>query len=181
MTRFLMCLLWFASLMPGATFSFDLLPGSTLSGTAGSTIGWGYTLTNTSADQWLVPTNLNSGTFVSATPNVLFDFPILAPGATVTQAYDPVQGKGMMELIVDASLATTVVNTGTFVLDAEWWSGDPFAGGAYVADADSAMQSYRAELSPAAAVPEPSTVVLGVLGGGLLGLAGWSRRRHLRR
>ncbi|HYR88897.1 MAG TPA: hypothetical protein VE422_32780, partial [Terriglobia bacterium] len=62
-------------------FTFSLLPaGGTVSGTPGSTVGWGYTVANLSTN-WLLTTNLSADLFLNGTPNALFDFPILAPGA----------------------------------------------------------------------------------------------------
>ena len=64
-------------------FTFSMLPGDgNISGTSGSTIGWGYTITNLSTN-WLLTTNLSADLFLNGTANALFDFPILAPGATL--------------------------------------------------------------------------------------------------
>jgi hypothetical protein len=154
---YLFCL---ASVLRADSFTFDLLPtGGSISGTAGSVIGWGYSITNESTADWLVISHLNSDPFVDATPNVLFDFPILAPGATATASYDHVLGTGLMELALDGSLSTEVINSGNFVLDAEWWSGDPFGNGILLSQANPVSQPYQAVADPAV-VPEPGTVSL---------------------
>jgi hypothetical protein len=171
MKRLAYSLLFFASMLPAATVDFALLPADgTIYGTAGSTIGWGFSVTNNSAGQWLVFVNLNSDPFVSAIPSVLFDFPILSPGQTLTEDYAP--GQGLMELQLSSFLPGTVVNSGQFRLDAEWWDGDPLAGGSLVAEADPIVSPYRAVAS---SVPEPSTAVLA---GTVIFAAIWRRKRR---
>lgn len=177
MRRFVVCLVLFAAVLPASTLTFQTLPaGGTISGSDGSIIGWGYSITNNSTDQWLVTTALNSDSFVAAVPTVLFDFPILSPGATVTEAFDPVHGTGLMQLLLDSSLSGQVINTGNFVLASEWWNGDPFNGGSYVSDGATTSQSYQAVSS----VPEPSTVALTIVGSAMFCVAGLRRSRTCR-
>lgn len=166
------------SMLRADTYTFDLLPaGGTISGNAGSTIGWGYSIGNLSADRWLVIMSLNSGAFVHATPNILFDYPILAPGGMAIQAFNRFLGLGLMELALDHSLPGIVINSGEFLVEAQWWDGDPFLGGSYVSDADSIRVAYRAVANPSA-VPEPSEIaLLGIaLGGCLFGIRARSGR-----
>src|SRR5947209_3345811 len=62
-------------------YDFALLPADgVISGDAGSTIGWGYSLTNRSSDKWLVTTGLSADPFIASQSKSLFDFPDLAPG-----------------------------------------------------------------------------------------------------
>ena len=42
--------------------TLTLLPGTSIQGNPGDTIGWGYSITNTSAD-FLLPLNLDAGSF----------------------------------------------------------------------------------------------------------------------
>src|SRR6516165_2324325 len=71
------------------TFAADPLSGN-IQGLPGSTIGWGYSITNNSATDWLVTANLAANVFTNATPDAsLFDFPTIAPGATASLLYDP--------------------------------------------------------------------------------------------
>jgi hypothetical protein len=65
------------------TFSTDP-PSGNIQGTAGSTIGWGYSIMNKDLTDWLVTTTLASDPFGNGIPNAsLFDFPIVAPGDRV--------------------------------------------------------------------------------------------------
>jgi hypothetical protein len=146
-------------------FTFDTLPGSgDVAGPAGSTVGWGYSITNTSLTNWLVLSSVNAGTFLMGTPGALFDFPIVAPGTTATVAFDALAGLGLYQLTWDPTAPAGFVNSGTFVLSAEWWSGDPTAGGSFLAAADDQSAPYTATVT-AVAVSVPSTLLL--MAGGL--------------
>ena len=106
--------------------------------------GWGYNLQNQSSSDWLVTTGLNAGTFLFATPQLLFDFPDLAPGASVNVPYDPLTPAGLYQIAWDPNAPAEFVNSGRFTLTAQWWSGDPLAGGKPIADAPSMSGAYRA-------------------------------------
>jgi len=68
------------------SITFSLLPsGGNVSGPAGSLVGWGYSITNNSSTDWFLATNLNSDSFANGIPTLIFDFPEVAPGATVTE------------------------------------------------------------------------------------------------
>jgi hypothetical protein len=144
------------------SITFDLLPSDgNVSGPPGSLVGWGYSLEDTDPSNWFVATDLNSDSFSNGTPTLLFDFPILAPGDTVTEAFDPVNGIGLFELQWDASAPAGFVNSGNFTLSGEWWDGDPLNGGNFIADAPDIALPYSATVtSPSSAVPEPSSFVL---------------------
>jgi hypothetical protein len=79
----------------------------------GSTIGWGYALQNQSSSLWLVPSDLNAGTFLNGTPALLFDFPVLGPGASATKDFDPGTSTGLYQLTWDALAPLGFVNAGT--------------------------------------------------------------------
>src|SRR2546425_1966065 len=136
-------------------FTFDTLPGGgNVAGPAGSTVGWGYSITNTSLTNWLVLASISAGTFLNGTPSSLFDFPIVAPGTTVSVAFDPLNGLGLYQLTWDPAAPAGFVNSGTFVLSAEWWNGDPSAGGSFLTSADNQSAPYTATVT-ATAVPAP--------------------------
>jgi hypothetical protein len=158
------------SLVSADSFTFDTLPTSgDILGLPGSRIGWGYTLTNTSLTNWLVPTSLGSDPFLAATPNAIFDFPILAPGATLSVAYDSLTGIGLFELTWEPGVPIGTVNLGLFVIEAEWWDGDPLGGGSFVELAELQSAPYMAiVVSGTTVIPELSTLALLATGIGAL-------------
>ena len=91
MKRFSVVVLLFAA-VPAWTaeiYTFSLLPGDGhIAGAPGETVGWGYSIDNQSTSQWLVTTGLAPGAFQFGTPNLLFDFPILAPGSSATSPFN---------------------------------------------------------------------------------------------
>jgi hypothetical protein len=142
-------------------FTLSIIPvGGAISGTPGSTTGWGYTLTNTSLTDWLMLTNLSADVFQHAVPNAsVFDFPILAPGATVTVPW--IAGiAGLYEITWDLTAPIGLTESGTFIVSGEWWSGDPFGAGQFLQFATDQAASYSATVTAPASVPEPSTLLL---------------------
>ncbi len=157
-------------------YTFDVLPSSgQIFGEPGETIGWGYSLTNQSSSLWLLTTALSPGSFLFGTPSLLFDFPILAPGATITVPFDAANLTGLMALIWDTLVPTGTVESGAFLLEAEWWRGDPLASGQFDSFAPPSTVAYSAS-----AVPEPGTGALLVIGVASTLLARW-RRQHATR
>jgi len=155
-------------------YTFSVPAGENVSGPAGLTLtGWGYSIHNESSSLWLVTTGLSSGTFLHATPKLLFDFPDVAPGTTVTVPYNPVTPAGLFEILWDTNAPPGFVNSGTFDLSSQWWNGDPLKGGTLVSIAPGASQPYSASLST---TPEPATISLA----GLVLLA-FSGRAYFRR
>jgi hypothetical protein len=137
--------------------TFNLLPAGSIAGPAGSTIGWGYSIENQSSSLWLVTSGLDNGVFQHGTPGLIFDFPDVAPGETVTVPFSNATSAGLYELTWDASAPLGFVNHGSFVLQAEWWNGDPLGGGSFVSSASYVSQFYSATVAP---VPEPTTAGL---------------------
>jgi hypothetical protein len=179
------CLVVFAALLAAPwcaqadTFTFATLPANgAVSGPAGTTVGWGYTITNQSATSWLVTTGINADPFQNGTPLALFDFPIVAPLTTVVLAFDPVNGLGLYQLTWDPNAPVGFNNSGMFVLSGEWWTGDPFAGGQFLQFALDQSAGYSATVSPAATVPEPASMFLLLSGLGGVALRRLRRRRR---
>jgi hypothetical protein len=146
------------------TDSFSVLPsGGNVQGAPGSEVGWGYSITNDDPTNWLVATNLTSTPFSNGTPDAsFFDYPIVSPLTTVTVAFDPVAQAGLFGFSWDANAPVGFSNTGVFTLGAEWWTGDPFATGAFLQTAADQTAGYSVTVSAASVnpVPEPGSVVL---------------------
>lgn len=149
-------------------FGFDTLPSSgEIVSAAGTHVGFGYQISNTALDRWLVLAALDAGVFGQGTPDASpFDFPILAPGTSVVVPYDGVNG--LFAFTWSPLAPAGFVNQGSFTLAADWFDGDPFSGGAYLEAADDATAAYRL-----AVVPEPGTGVL--IGLGLVAVTGLRR------
>jgi hypothetical protein len=156
-------------------YTFTVPDGVTVGSLAGLETGWGYSLHNESSSLWLVTTDLSAGTFRHATPDLIFDFPDLAPGATVTLPYNPVPpAAGLYQILWNQDVPAGLVNAGTFTLSAEWWNGDPLAGGSFVGTAPSASQPYTATVTP-----EPVTIGLAAIFFSIFCTVGFLRRRGL--
>lgn len=157
-------------------YDFSLLPtDGAVQGASGSTVGWGYSLKNESTSYWLVTTALNSGVFQNGTPTLLFDFPAIAPGATVTVPLNLSTSAGLSELTWFTSAPAGYRNSGQFTLNAQWWDGNPLGSGRFRFAAPDSFTPYSATVS--AAVPEPATTALVALPLVALGWMGVRRRR----
>jgi hypothetical protein len=140
-----------------------------VTGIAGSTVGWGYSITNNSDTDWFVPTALNpDSSFSNGTPTLLFDFPDLAPDTAASEIFDPVNDIGLYEFVWEASAPEGFINSGNFVLSGEWWDGDPLNGGNFIADAIDTSTAYSASVGSIAtgSTPEPSSIVMMLAGWG---------------
>ncbi len=138
-------------------YTFSTIPADgNITGAPGATIGWGYSITNDSKSDWLLATNLDAGSFAFGTPKLLFDFPEVAPGTTVTEAFDPIGLMGLYEDTLNSSAPVGSADSGDFVLSAQWYDGDPFDGGTFIADAVDISQPYTATVAGRSIVPEPS-------------------------
>lgn len=154
--------------LPADSFQFSLIPeNGSVAGSAGTSVGWGYSITNQSSADWLLTTDLTSDPFLHATPTLLFDFPTIAPGQTVTEPFNASTATGLYEITWDSGAPDGFVNTGNFVLSAQWWDGDPLSGGTEIAAAPDASAAYSATASAVVNnAPEPSAWLLA--GSGLI-------------
>ncbi|MCX6627871.1 MAG: PEP-CTERM sorting domain-containing protein [Candidatus Solibacter sp.] len=140
-----------------ADFDFALQPVSgAISGTAESTIGWGYTLTNNDTDLWLLPADLNADGFARALAMPLFTFPAVAPGASLSVAFQA-DIDGLYQITWDADAPSGWTEYGFFRLNFDWWAGDPLNGGSFDSYAGYRELPYSAEVT---AVPEPGAALL---------------------
>jgi hypothetical protein len=150
--------------------SFSALP-TDISGSPGSTVGWGYSITNNTGD-WLETTNVDQGTFQHGTLTPLFDYPVIAPGATVTENFVFTNGTGidigLAEFAWDANAPAGFVNSGLFALSYELFSGDPILDPINAVDFGSGAVSapYSVTVS-STSVPEPGSLYLALSGIGI--------------
>lgn len=159
MKRFILAvLLSVVPTMAAEIYTISLIPASgNIAGAPTSTIGWGYSIQNQSSSLWLITAGLDAGVFQHATPNVIFDFPDVAPGQTITVPFNAATSTGLYAITWDVTAPAGFVNSGRFLLDTQWWSGSPQSGGSFVSSAPTETRFYTATVS---AVPEPGTMGL---------------------
>lgn len=139
-------------------WTISLLPGPDISGPAGSTIGWGFTITNFSSTDSLILDGVSADSFAHATANAnVFSFPIVDPNSGFSVTYNP-GVDGLYELTWDADAPVGFVNSGTFYLDAHFC--DPADLGCTDTPEQELTLSYSATVSAATTVPEPATTLL---------------------
>src|SRR5687767_5006020 len=80
----------------------------------GDTVGWGYEIINDDPANWLVISSFNSDAFQYGSLNdFIFDYPIVAPGATITMPY--LAGlQGLAEFTWDVTAPAGFTNSGAF-------------------------------------------------------------------
>lgn len=198
-------LLWTAS-ASADSFTFSALPGPGVSHTTpGSTIGWGYSITNNSATDWLVVYGLTAGNFPGATPNpYFFDFPSIAPGTSRIVPYNPFSpfgysflaqngfahpvlnlpynpvtnpfnALGLYQVTIGPNVPLGTVFSGNFVITVGWFSGD----------VDTSQSAQLLALggtasAPYSAIVTPEPATLTLVGMGIFGLAfGVKKSRYL--
>jgi hypothetical protein len=158
--------------------TLTLIPASgDVAGPPGSTVGWGYTLTNNTTE-WIQAMNVDAGAFQNGTPNLIFDFPAVAPDSFVTLDFSLVVTAscafppcGIYELIWDNGAPIGFVNSGTFTVSSDYYSGDPSNPNSVdLGPAPDASAAYSATVSSPTGVPEPSAWLLLLTAIGGLGL-----------
>ena len=157
------------------SLTFTLIPPD-VSGPAGTTVGWGFSISNTSTSgDFLDISGIDSDLFASTngTPDAsIFPFPNLAPGQTATQLYDPVDNLGLFQFTWNSGLPAGTTESGQFRLLGAFCDPtvDQFcAEDGSVTSVVLATADYSATVSPSGVVntPEPGSVCL------LLAGIGW--------
>ena len=98
--------------------------------------------------QWLNTVDLTASSFTQGTPDAsFFDFPILAPSASVNLPFDLVGHAGLFAFTCDSTATPGSVNTGSFAVHAALWNGDPLAGGTFAADAGIVTAAYSTSIA----------------------------------
>lgn len=163
---FLLSLLSLAAQALPFTFTLALNPaGGAVNGLPGQTVGWGYQLVNTDTSNWFVPTQLNASSFSLGSPDAsYFDFPVLAPGASVDAAFDTLLHGGLYGVQLYPFALAGQSDSGIFTLSGEWWSGDPLAGGTFLQAADAVQAALSLTVAGVTAVPLPGSLPLLALG-----------------
>jgi len=174
----------FAAASQAATLTLSPASGS-LSGTAGSTVGWGFTLSNSTDFAVITSSNFclggsgvttaciapASGTYSDDIAN---NFTIAGPSPespVVTQAFNQASGIGIGSLTINAVAAVGAVDNGQIVLTYDLYSVDPLS---TVFDPIADLVSTGMFLTDPASVtvtsgaPEPAAWLLVVAGGSLL-------------
>ncbi len=164
----------------GGDISLSLNPiDGNISGLPGSTVGWGYTVTNNTVE-WIQTLSLSADSFLNGTPNNIFDFPAVAPMSSVTLDFSlvatgscPSPPCGLYELTWDATAPGGVVNSGMFTVSSDYFDQNPANPGAVdLGPAPDASAAYSATVS-GTAVPEPRTAVLLITC--FIGLGAWRK------
>ena len=142
-------------------FTFSLLPSSgAIDGPPGSTVGWGYTITNDSSTDYLLLTSLNTTeAFQYGTPTDLFEDTLflLAPDQTVTGYFNATTGTGLFEFTWNSDAPLSFTNSGDFDMS-----------GVFCTDATltncSMLPPDQYAAYAVTATPEPSTILLLISG-----------------
>ena len=136
-------------------------PSSQISGAAGQTIGWGFTLTDT-ADYVVVdsfgftPADPALGTFTDFSQYNFLDVgPASAEGPSVTQLFSQANRTGVGRFQVSPAAAAGTA-TGEITMVYDLYVNDPVSGGALLSSGDVLSVPVSIAVT-AAAVPEPDT------------------------
>jgi hypothetical protein len=148
-----------------AAVDFALIPADGIvSGPAGSTLGWGYAITNNEPGYDLLIWGIECSPSSLGTPDAwVFDYPYVTAGSTASALY--VAGaSGLFEFTWNAGLPGGTVETGFVTLNCDLIDPADF----------STIESFALTSAPYTAtipqaVPEPGTLIL--LVGGLVGMA----------
>ncbi len=125
----------FAACVQADTLSLTLIPtGGEVAGAPGTVVGWGFTLTDTVADEWIVLDDsyvgggLNTGVYGNYVDYVVSQFVVAGPApesSTVAEPWDQATTMGTGEFDIFATDPPGTLVTGTIDVDYDLFSQDP--------------------------------------------------------
>jgi hypothetical protein len=164
------------------SFTFSTVPNpGAVSGTPGSPVGWGYTLTNNSSTDYLLTLDVYGDVVLDSLGTVdttIFDVPIVAPLGTASESYDPsnpLNMFGLSQLFLDPGLTPGTTATGNFYIDAVFCDVTLTICSSTI-ETESAAVTITVISPGGTPVPEPSSMLL--LLSGLGGIALWFAHRQ---
>jgi|SRR5579872_4666087 len=179
--------LFVTALISGGAFgsSIALLPSGTIPGSSGGVVGWGYDISNSTAD-WMVLNdsfvtgNLASGTYGHYVDYIALNLIVINPGSSTGPVnWNSGSQSGTGEFDLAAFVPPNTAIPGSITVDYSLFSQDPNSGSFDPGSFDSAgVLSATAQVNANfTAVPEPGS--LAMVGTMLLVIAwsGWRRRR----
>jgi len=167
-----------------ATPSYVVPPGL-IGGEPGTTIGWGFSITNDTGFFLLVDSSqfcqpgqdpqftTCTQQFGTYTDLIATDVTIIGPGATLTETYnptgDPNTQSGLGSYSIDPAAPLLAIDTGVIVLTYQEFTGNPLIGGTQESgDIELGLNDLAGGGSSGAAAvevtPEPATLALVTLG-----------------
>jgi hypothetical protein len=183
MRSFLISFLLTTATLHAGTVTLDLNPlGGSITGGTGDTVGWGFKLTNSTAD-WISVTSSALTFETSPSLGVYTDFIgpqsgpapsfALPPFTFWSETFDGVsQGIGSYAIASNAALFAQ--DSGQILVSFDEFNGDP-TNGAVQTGSSKVSAEFTVNIAPAAQVPEPSTLPLVAAASVLIFAAGWSR------
>jgi hypothetical protein len=170
-----------------------LTPSGDITGSPGQTVGWGFSITNTTGFFLLVDSSnfcepgqdpftgpvftCAPGLGASTYTDFIANNGTVIPPSGLIQPFNAVTMTGVGAYMIDPAALTGSIDTGSIVLSYQEYNGNPFAGGTQVSG-DTEL-SAAASVTTAAAVPEPNSAAL-LAGALLMGLLIVRKRSRLR-
>ena len=142
---------------------FTPIPSGPTLSSAGSIVGYGYTITN-NTNLFYQPTSLSTDSFSFGTSNLIFDFPEVLPDSTVTLLFSQTLNNSCLAPDCGALEVTLAgdpgsVDSGVFTLSGEFYSDFNETIDAGVATDVTAPYSVGVA-APLTGAPEPSSLGL---------------------
>jgi hypothetical protein len=169
-----------APVFPTLNFTADI------AGQPGDTIGWSFSLTWDSPDEWLSVTesalegesNPSLGTytdFIGPQGGPLPDF-AMAPSTTWSETFDPTLMTGLGSYTIDPGAALLATDTGQITIFYDIFDASPIDGGNLLTSG-SISADFSVEVGDDVAAPEPASWALAVIGLVMLGIGSWHVKR----